>query len=95
MAARGSESKSIITKKILETFQDSFLYDKEIRIPIKEGSEIIQIKCTLTAAKTNVEAGGDTATPAESTVKIAGNGNTDITPEEKAEVVDLVTRLGL
>ena len=54
MAARGSIAKTEIIKKILETFNDSFLIDKEIRIPIMEDGEEIQIKVTLTAAKVNI-----------------------------------------
>ena len=61
--ARGTESKNIITKKILDTFEGSFQYDKEIRIPIMENGEQIQIKITLTAAKVNVEPGSENALP--------------------------------
>ena len=32
MALKGSISKEIVTKKILETFEGSFQYEKEIRI---------------------------------------------------------------
>lgn len=63
MAAKGAASKAIITQKILETFDGAFQYDKEIRVPILEDGEVIQIKITLTAAKTNVAVGGDTALP--------------------------------
>ena len=55
MAARGAESKAKIIEKILTTFENSFQYDKEVRIPMYENGELIQIKLTLTAAKTNVE----------------------------------------
>ena len=61
--ARGSVAKEQITNQILAAFPGSFKYDKEIRIPVAENGETIQIKVTLTAAKTNVEAGGDTALP--------------------------------
>ena len=65
MAARGSEAKEFITKKLLETFDGSFLYNngKEIRIPVTENGENLQIKIALTCAKTNVEQGEDTALP--------------------------------
>ena len=51
--AKGQKAKKIISDKILNIFEDSFLYSdgKEIRIPIEEDGEIIQIKVTLTAAK--------------------------------------------
>ena len=32
--ARGSVAKEIVAKKLLETFEGSFAYEKEIRIPI-------------------------------------------------------------
>lgn len=65
--AKGAESKAIITKKILETFEGSFLYNdnKEIRIPLVEGGELIQIKVALTCAKENVSIGADTAIPGD------------------------------
>lgn len=101
MAARGAESKKKIIEKLLEVFPDSFTYDggKEIRIPIKEGSEIIQIKCVLTAAKTNVENGADTAQPSgvNSEVPFSTGVVTqrEITAEEKTEVHNLIQRLNL
>ena len=57
--AKGTKSKEIITKKILETFKDSFQYDKEIRIPILEDNELIQIKCVLTCSKININQNGE------------------------------------
>lgn len=55
MAARGSQAKAEIQKKILETFPGSFITDKMIRIPMTEDGEVIQIKCTLTAAKNIID----------------------------------------
>lgn len=55
MAARGTESKEVIIAKLLETFGGAFRYNKEIRIPMIENGEEVQIKITLTAAKQNVE----------------------------------------
>lgn len=63
MALRGTISKEFVTKKILETFEGSFTHDKEIRIRCMEDGAEVQIKVSLTAAKTNVEAGSDTAIP--------------------------------
>lgn len=89
---RGSEAKSIVTKKILETFEDAFVYDKEIRIPVVENGETIQIKCVLTAAKVNVSMGSDVAVPASAPTS-AGGG--EITEQEKAQVDDLMRKLNL
>ena len=59
MAVRGTQAKELITKTILTIFKDSFINDKEIRIPATENGEEVQIKITLTAAKTNIEHGGN------------------------------------
>lgn len=61
MAARGQISKSAITEIILNTFMDSFINGKEIRIPMTEDGAEVQIKVTLTAAKDNVPHGVGTA----------------------------------
>jgi len=68
MAARGAESKEKITQKILETFPGSFIYEKEIRVPVMENGEQVQIKVVLTCAKVNVECGGNVALPGDSVV---------------------------
>ena len=57
--ARGQEEKLIVINKIKEVFPEAFEYDKTIRIPIGD----VQIKVTLTAAKDNVEPGGDETVP--------------------------------
>jgi hypothetical protein len=98
--ARGQESKQIITKKILETFEGSFLYNqgmyKEIRIPIQENGEIIQIKCVLTAAKINVENAGSPS--GDSVVVTPAPSNREdnfITDQEKEDTKALLKRLNL
>lgn len=64
--ARGQEEKLIVINKIKEVFPEAFEYDKTIRIPIGD----IQIKVALTAAKDNVEPGGDTAVPGVKATKV-------------------------
>ena len=61
--AKGADEKLQITKKILSTFDGSFLYNdgKEVRIPIGD----VQIKVTLTCAKENVEPEGTIVASAE------------------------------
>lgn len=88
---RGAESKQIVTNKILEMFPGSFQYDKELRIPLVEGGEEVQIKVALTCAKTNVNAGSGSVTPQTATAPT----NLNVTKEEKEQVLDLVNRLGL
>lgn len=101
MAARGAESKAKIIEKILTTFENSFQYDKEVRIPMYENGELIQIKLTLTAAKTNVE------NEIKSSFPITGDNKNDSneenitsspaepTEEEKQTLEDLMSKLGL
>lgn len=73
--ARGAESKSQIMNKILDTFDGAFLYNdgKEIRIPLTENGEQVQIKVTLTCAKDNVVPGADNALPGTSSAAVASN----------------------
>lgn len=107
--ARGAVSKEEVINKILSTFEGSFKYDKEVRIPMMENGELIQIKITLTAAKTNVEPGGDTAIPgavkpkatstSTSTASNIGSASSHFmnkpTEEEKKNVAELISKLGL
>ena len=107
--AKGQKAKKIISDKILNIFGDSFLYNdgKEIRIPIEEDGEIIQIKVTLTAAKANVEPGSDNEIP--TTANIINNvdvnksvinqvdATTIVKPseEEKQNLQNMLSKLGL
>lgn len=98
--AKGSQSKEIIKNKILEIFEGSFLYDneKEIRIPMNENGEDIEIKVTLTCAKVNVGNGSVASKPLSesSMVKtIEPTLVTEPTAEEKENVKSLLARLGL
>lgn len=105
MAARGAIAKEQITNQILKAFPGAFKYEKEIRIPVQENGEIIQIKCVLTAAKVNVEAGGDTAVPGTSTPvtqkpkasleKTEPKTLVEPTAEEKANVSQFLKMLGM
>lgn len=102
MAARGSESKNIITAKLLETFAGSFIYDKNVIIPMVENGENLQIKIALTCAKTNVESGMDTAipgaTPQTTTAtpkSLDNHGIAEVTEEEKQNVLKAMQALGL
>lgn len=66
MAARGQEEKQKVLDKIKEVFPEAFEYDKVLRIPIGD----VQIKVALTAAKDNVEPGGDMAVPGVKATKV-------------------------
>ena len=99
MAVKGQISKEKIANKILETFEGSFRYDKEIRIPMIEDGVEVQIKVTLTAAKANVEREGGNDIFAAAPVKtVAGSTPTPVSApsdEEKATVAALMKKMGL
>ncbi len=80
MAARGSESKNIITAKLLETFAGSFIYDKNIIIPMVENGESLQIRIALTCAKTNVST--EDSTPVEFKTTPAANTSNELNFED-------------
>ena len=91
MAARGTTSKELITKAILQIFVGSFVDSdgKTIRIPTSCERETIEIKLALTAAKDVV--GGAPANPEVTTTP----QNTEITTEELEMVRNLIKELGL
>ena len=103
--ARGALSKQEVAKKILSSFEGAFSYNdgKEIRIPLMEDGELIQIKVALTAAKENVNPGDDNIIPGEvgsiqtesSTVTKSETKTIEPTEEEKNNVKDLLAALGL
>lgn len=101
MALKGSIAKEEVAKKILETFEGSFKYEKEIRIPLMENGEMVQLKCVLTCAKTNVEPNGDVAIPGSTSSEInfgsvpAEEKIVEATEEEKATVARLAKMLDL
>lgn len=104
MAARGSFAKEQVANKVLQAFPGAFKHEKEIRIPVMENGELIQIKCVLTAAKVNVEAGSDTAVPGtitpvaqKPTATLEKNESKTLvepTAEEKANVSKFLNMLG-
>ena len=100
--ARGQEEKLIVINKIKEVFPEAFEYDKTIRIPIGD----VQIKVVLTAAKDNVEPGGDAVVPgikatkatiAEGAEPVFEEASAIVKPseEELNAVSNLMTSLGL
>lgn len=93
--ARGAKAKEVITKCILKMFDGSFVIDgKDIRIPVMEGSDLCQIKISLTCAKVNVEGGSAANATAEATPAFTDT-NKEITPEEVQAVRDLIAQLNL
>ena len=110
--ARGAIAKTEVINRIIKNFDGAFLYNdgKEIRIPMLDNGEEVQIKVTLACAKENVAQGDDNIMPGEKTVESSDNeinfDNTtstsqkeevyiEPTEEEKQNVSDLLRRLGL
>lgn len=98
--ARGAESKTSVTNKILEMFEGAFVYGKEIRIPMTENGERVEIKVALTCAKTNV--GGDTEPSAFAEQPATAPKTIPVfttltapTEEEKQNIQDLMNKLGI
>ena len=98
--AKGAISKQNATEVILKTFPNSFVYDKEIRIPYMEEGEQIQLKCVLTCAKVNVEAGEENVIPGTTTEITSTPINTpqvktELSQEEKDNLKKYMEALGL
>ena len=93
--AKGAIAKQEVISKIKEIFPEAFEYGKELRIPLEEDGQRVEIKVALTCAKTNV--GGDGASM-ESQVEsnVAVNAPAAVpSEEEKQNIADLMNRLGL
>lgn len=99
--AKGTESKNLLFAKLQEVYPEAFWEDqgKILRIPMDENGQRIEIKVSLTAAKTNLKTdevanafdNAAAATPQakpESTIL-------EPTEEEKANVAKLIQSLGL
>lgn len=94
--ARGAIAKENITKQILNTFEGSFINEKEIRIPYVENGEEVEIKVTLTCAKDNIR-GGASATnePVSAWTTTEPAAPVQVTEEEKKNVKKLLEALNL
>ena len=103
--AKGAESKSIVTKKILEAFPDAFLYnsDKEIRIPFTEQGEQVEIKVVLSCAKTIVREAMPLTWSSTPPATVVNNpvpapveqAPPQISEEDRRKVQELMAKLGL
>lgn len=109
--AKGQIFKAEVLKRIVDVFgDDAFLYNdgKELRINGQEDGEEVQIKVTLTAAKTPVIPGSDTEIPTSKCVETITNKafeeNNKVQPtatfvqpteEEKKNLQEMLSRLGL
>lgn len=105
MAIKGTESKTRVLNKILETFPDAFLYnnDKEIRIPFTEQGDQVEIKVVLSCAKTPVRQAAvldwstdsPTIVSEESIPAPVEQPSPQISEEDLRKVAELMAKLGL
>lgn len=91
--AKGQESKEKIKQVLQEIFPAMFSPDgKELRIPVIENGETVEIKVALTCAKENL--GGEGAVVAAKSDPTTVEQLT-VTEEEKEQIKQLMERLGL
>lgn len=106
--ARGSEAKAAVVKKLAATFGENFIgeFDKKIFVWEQENGEKIQIAISLTCPKTPIvidntvtTSGGDWDFTDEgsfsTTVAVSAAAPAEITEEEKANIAELMKKLGL
>ena len=99
--AKGTESKNLLFTKLQEVYPEAFWEDqgKILRIPMDENGQRVEIKVSLTAAKTNLKTDEvanafDNAAAAIPQVKPEST-ILEPTEEEKANVAKLIQSLGL
>ena len=104
MAAKGTESKNSIFQKLQEIYPDSFWEDqgKILRIPLDENGSRVEIKVSLTAAKTNlgdetVKSAFEASSPFEKSTSSVEKAKEMLEPtqEEKDNISKLIASLGL
>lgn len=104
--AKGQEAKAKIANKLAEVFGQDWIgeYDKKYYLWSSESGERIQVCISMTCPKTpievatNVDTSGDwnwdESKPAGA-VAVAKAAPAEITEEEKQNIADLLTKLGL
>ena len=89
--AKGAESKAKFISEILKTFEGSFLYNggKEIRVPMQEDGNDIQLKITITCAKEIVNAESENAIPGAAEAPVEKSLNeTQVSPAEPPQMTE-------
>lgn len=108
MAAKGSVAKENIVKKLAEVFGKDFIgeYDKKVYVWANDGSEMVQIAISMTCPKVPIEIANNVDVNTGdwdfsdnpktiSTIAVANAGPAEITEEEKNNLAELMTKLGL
>ena len=108
MAAKGATAKENVTKTLAEAFGSNFIgeYDKKIYVNANDGGEMVQIAMSLTCPKNPIQVDTSVTTSTgdwdfsdnpkiNTTVAVANDAPAEITAEEKANIADLMAKLGL
>lgn len=93
--AKGAIAKQEVIAKIKEIFPEAFEYGKELRIPLEEDGQRVEIKVALTCAKTNVGGDGASEVSEVQSNDAVNAASAAPTEEEKKNIADLMDRLGL
>ena len=104
MAARGSIAKEKVTNMIAKAFGSNFLgeHDKKLYVQQEENGEMVQIAIAMTCPKNPI---GVAATPKavnsgvldfeEDNTSSIQSAAVEVSEEEKANIAELMKRLGL
>ena len=106
--AKGAVAKENVTKILSEVFGSNFIgeYDKKIYVWANDGGEMVQIAMSLTCPKNPIQVDTSVTTTSgdwdfsdnpkiNTTVAVANAAPAEITAEEKANIADLMAKLGL
>lgn len=106
--AKGAVAKENVTKVLAEAFGSNFIgeYDKKIYVWANDGGEMVQIAMSLTCPKNPIQVDTSITTSTgdwdfsdspkvNTTVAVANAAPAEITDEEKANIADLMAKLGL
>lgn len=99
--SKGQRAKEAVEKKIIETFGSDYAgtFDKKIYLWANDGGQRIQVCLAMTCPK--VFRGVEETQPTElnfeddNAFAAAASSKTEITPEEKETLQELMARLGL
>lgn len=106
--AKGAVAKENVTKVLAETFGSNFIgeYDKKIYVWANDGGEMVQIAMSLTCPKNPIQVDTSITTSTgdwdfsdspkvNTTVAVTNAAPAEISDEEKANIADLMAKLGL
>lgn len=91
--AKGAIAKEDITKILLETFNGSFIYDKNIVIPMTENGEEVHIKIAMTCSKSLLPKPGAAVVSSEAAEVQATPALVEPTEEEKKTLAEMLKAL--